>query len=65
MAKADLNRALDLSEGPSLSQREYQHLAATHGLLALTTIQRVGREAGGLTWGQIRDQVITERTEGR
>lgn len=62
--KADLGRALDLTPGASLSQRRYQHLAATHGLVALQTIQSVGRDAGGLTWAEIRDQVIAERARG-
>ena len=59
--KEDIGRALDLVAGESLTQRAYQHLATSHGLLALSTIQRIGRRNGGLTWAQIRDQVVAER----
>jgi hypothetical protein len=60
--KADMARALDLAGGRTLTFREYQHLSATHGLVAARTVQAVGKRNGGQTWGQIRDQVIAERT---
>jgi hypothetical protein len=60
--KADMARALDLAGGRTLTLREYQHLSAAHGLVAARTVQAVGKRNGGQTWGQIRDQVIAERT---
>jgi hypothetical protein len=64
-AKADLNTALDLHEGSTMSQRDYAHLAAEHGLSAVAVIQRAGKKAGGQTWGQLRDEVVAERADSQ
>lgn len=59
--KADIAKALDLTGGRSLTMREYQHLSVTQGLVSVKAIQTTGQKNGGLTWGQIRDQVVAER----
>ena len=62
-ARRDIGIALDLTGG-NLTQRDYVHLVPRHGLLSLNGVQAAGKRAGGLTWGQIRDQVIEERSKG-
>ncbi len=60
-AKRDIAKALEIVGSENLTQRRYGHLAVQHGLASVAAIQRVGKQAGGITWGQIRDQVIAER----
>jgi hypothetical protein len=60
-AKEDIAKALDLQQGRSLSQRDYQYLASKHGLLALSTIQRISKREAGVSWARLRDQVVAER----
>jgi hypothetical protein len=59
-AVRDLNTALDLTHG-NLTQRRYQKLATQHGLSSVATIQRVGKQNGGQTWADIRDEAIASR----
>ena len=64
-AKRDIAKALDIAGVQNLTQRKYGHLAARHGLASVSSIQRAGSQAGGLTWGKIRDHVLAERAGRR
>lgn len=59
----DLKTAVELAEGESLTQDLYQQLSARHGLVAVGTIQAVGRQNGGLTWGDMRDRAVAEASK--
>lgn len=66
---SDLLEASKLADG-RLTQDEYQRLSRIHGLVALASIQKVAKRDAGVTWGQLRGQVIKEnakepRTQGR
>lgn len=61
-----LERALELAEGERLTQRLYIRLAKENGLASLSSIQdALAREGSDLTWGKLRDRVISERSRRR
>ena len=60
--RADFDKALDFADGQKLTQDLYQRLATTHGLAKVSSIQKVGKQNGGLSWGDLRDEAVARRS---
>lgn len=62
ICREHLDKALDLADGQKLTQDLYQRLSVSHGLVGVSSIQKVAARNGGRAWGNLRDEAVARRS---